>query len=245
MSSTAASISIVEAWKGATEPNRKDVLKGRFVSLEPLSASHNSTLYHNLCQAPDADTTIWDFMKVMPKEKTQESFMNFMQDKTHPNSKAYFYSIIDNLNQESLGFLALDEIHLEYGIVEIGSVLFSKKIQRTSKGTEAIYLILKHCFNSLGFKRIEWRCDNGNERSKIAAKRYGFVFEGVLRKRVVVKGVRLDAAVFAILEDEWERIGKAFEYWLSEENMDSNGRQKERLKVSQTTLFSVGPLSVA
>lgn len=80
-----------------------------------------------------------------------------IQSKIHDNPKMYFYSIIDNLNQESLDYLAVDEVHLQYGVVEIGPIVFSKKIQRTAKRTEAISSTMKHFFNKLGFKRVEWR----------------------------------------------------------------------------------------
>lgn len=227
----------LSSWKGATQPNHKDILKGRFVSLEPLSTSHHQDLYKNLAQSPDSDPVIWRFMPTMPEENP-ESYLEFIKERSE-RSNEYFYTIVDNSSNEALGWLALIAVNAPYGSIEIGHVTYSKKLQRTAKGTEAFYLLAKHCIVDLSFRRVEWKCDAANERSKNAAKRYGFTFEGIFRKHMVIRGINRDTAWFSLLDDEWERVGKAFEDWLSEENMSQDGIQKERLRVSSTLLLGL------
>lgn len=198
--------------------------------VEPLSSSHHSDLGRNLYQAPDSDPEIWKYLPTQPEEETSESFIQLLKRRT-ARLEEFYYSIVDNANSESLGFLGLDEVVVSFGRAEIGPVIFSKKLQRSAKGTEAVYLVMKHCFD-LGFRRVEWHCDDGNERSKNAAKRYGFSFEGVLKKHMFVRGSNRDTALFSLLDDDWPRVRKGFEDWLSEENMSQDGIQKEKLKVS-------------
>jgi RimJ/RimL family protein N-acetyltransferase len=80
--------------------------------------------------------------------------------------------------------------------------------------TEANYLLLRHCFEDLRYRRVEWKCDALNERSRRAAERLGFTFEGIFRQHMIVKGRNRDTAWFSMLDHEWPRIGSAMEHWL-------------------------------
>ena len=55
-------------------------------------------------------------------------------------------------------------------------------IDRTGKllATETIYLLARHLFDELGYRRFEWKCNDENLPSKRAAHRFGFTPEGVL-----------------------------------------------------------------
>jgi RimJ/RimL family protein N-acetyltransferase len=105
------------------------------------------------------------------------------------------------------------------------------ELQRTRESTESIYLMMKHCFDDLGVRRLEWKCDSLNAPSRAAALRFGFTFEGIFHQHVIVKGRNRDTAWFAILDHEWPALKTGFEAWLSPDNFDGSGHQKAKLQL--------------
>ena len=85
--------------------------------------------------------------------------------------------MIDRVSGEVQGILSLMSIVPAQGRIEIGHVTFGAPMQRSPKSTEAIYLLAKESF-ALGYRRLEWKCNNGNARSKYAAERLGSVLKG-------------------------------------------------------------------
>jgi RimJ/RimL family protein N-acetyltransferase len=118
----------------------------------------------------------------------------------------------------------------EHGVIEIGHIWFAPALQHTRRATEAIYLMARHAFDDLGYRRLEWKCDSLNEPSRRAAERFGFVYEGVFRQHMVVKGRNRDTAWFSIVDGEWPTVRAAFEAWLARENFDAEGRQRKSLR---------------
>jgi RimJ/RimL family protein N-acetyltransferase len=125
------------------------------------------------------------------------------------------------------------------GVIEVGHILYSPALQRTPLGTEAQYLLARYAFETLGYRRYEWKCDALNAPSRRAALRYGFVFEGVLRQHMIAKGRNRDTAFFSMLDSEWPARKAAFERWLAPENFDADGQQRTSL----SELNGVQPLS--
>jgi RimJ/RimL family protein N-acetyltransferase len=91
-----------------------------------------------------------------------------------------------------------------------------------------MYLMMRQAFE-LGYRRYEWKCDALNQRSRGAAERLGFVFEGVFRQATVYKGRNRDTAWYSVVDSEWPRLRAAFERWLDSGNFDATGRQRARL----------------
>ena len=89
--------------------------------------------------------------------------------------------------------------------LELGSIWYSPLAQRTHANTEATYLMLQHVFG-LGYQRVEWKCNARNERSRHAALRMGFTFEGIQENHLIVKGCNRDTAWFRILHHEWPTV---------------------------------------
>lgn len=116
-----------------------------------------------------------------------------------------------------------------FGTIEIGHIWFGPELQRTTAATEAIYLLARHAFDDLGYRRLEWKCDALNEPSRHAAERFGFRFEGVFRNHQIVKGRNRDTAWFAITDEDWPAIRAGFETWLVQDNFDAQGTQKRPL----------------
>ena len=94
--------------------------------------------------------------------------------------------------------------------------------------------MMKNVFETLKYRRYEWKCDNLNKKSKNAALRLGFKFEGVFRQAAVVKGRNRDTAWFAIIDKDWKKLKKGFLKYLSSKNFDINFQQFKKLKLKQT-----------
>ncbi|MCO6184964.1 GNAT family N-acetyltransferase [Rhizobium sp. L1K21] len=116
------------------------------------------------------------------------------------------------------------------GVVEVGGVAHGPAMARTPMSTEAHYLMAKHVFEDLGYRRYEWKCHNENAPSKRTAERYGFTFEGVFRQHAISRGKNRDTAWFSMIDTEWPLLAAAFETWLSPQNFDSEGRQQKKLE---------------
>jgi RimJ/RimL family protein N-acetyltransferase len=116
------------------------------------------------------------------------------------------------------------------GSIEVGHLAYSPALQRHPAATEAMYLMMRHVFDELGYRRYEWKCDDRNQASRRAALRLGFRFEGIFRQHMVIKGRNRDTAWYAILDSEWPALRAAFERWLDPANFDAAGRQRARLE---------------
>ena len=209
-------------WKGVPAPT-VTVIEGRFIRLEKLDPARHGDDLFNALQGPGADPTLWDYLPYgpFPERAAFDAWLNNHASHSDP----YFFSVIDKASGDVQGILSLMSIVPEQGRIEIGHVTFGAPMQRSPKSTEAVYLLAKHSFE-LGNRRLEWKCNNANARSKNAAERLGFSFEGVFRQHTVVKGRNRDTAWYSILDGEWPTIGAGFERWLSDANQTGSGQLK-------------------
>jgi RimJ/RimL family protein N-acetyltransferase len=140
-----------------------------------------------------------------------------------------FFAIVDNASGDAVGYAALMRIDTKNRVIEVGGIMYSPRLQRTPGGTEAMYLLARYVFDDLGYRRYEWKCNALNAPSRGAALRYGFIFEGIFRQHMIVKGRNRDTAWFSMLDSEWPARKQAFEQWLRPANFDEDGIQKSRL----------------
>jgi RimJ/RimL family protein N-acetyltransferase len=140
----------------------------------------------------------------------------------------YSYAVVDRSGQ-SVGIATLMEIRPAMRVIEVGHIVYSPAVQRTPLGTEAQYLLARYVFETLGYRRYEWKCNALNAPSRRAALRYGFVFEGILRQQMIAKGRNRDTAYYSMLDSEWPARKIAFERWLAPANFDAVGKQKVSL----------------
>jgi len=217
------------AWTPARAPQPRP-LQGRYVRLEPLDPVRNGADLWQALQAEDrADPNLWHFLPYGPFAD-QAVFLAWLTTQAQGRDPL-FYAVIDPHEGRALGQLSLMSIVLEHGSIEIGHVAFGGRMQRTPLATEAVYLLMQEAF-ALGNRRLEWKCDNANTRSKRAAERLGFSYEGLFRQHRVVKGRNRDTAWFSLLDHEWPRVDAGFQRWLAAENFDAEGRQRNALAVA-------------
>lgn len=215
----------LSSWQPRPTPDQR-VLQGRFVRLEALAvARHGDDLWRAL-QGPDP--ALWDYLPYGPfSERSQfDAWLTNNTERRDP----LFYAVIDQASSRALGVFSYLNIVAQDGCIEIGHVAFGAPMQRTAGATEAIYLLARHAFDDLGYRRLEWKCDAANTRSMRAAERFGFVHEGLFRQHRVNKGKNRDTAWFSIIDNEWPRCRDAFQRWLATENFDQQGQQRQRLQ---------------
>lgn len=134
------------------------------------------------------------------------------------------YAIADS-HGRATGIAALMEIRPTMRVIEVGHIVYSPTLQRTPLATEAQYLLARYVFETLGYRRYEWKCDALNAASRRAALRYGFTFEGIFRQHMIAKGRNRDTAWLAMLDGEWPARRANFERWLAPVNFSADGRQ--------------------
>ena len=143
----------------------------------------------------------------------------------------WFYAFVRRDTGKAVGMGSFMRNDAANGVIEIGHIWMSPELQQTREATEAIYLMMRHCFDDLGVRRLEWKCDSLNAPSRKAADRFGFTFEGIFRQHYIIKGRNRDTAWFSMLDTEWPKAKKAFESWLKDDNFDAGGQQKAKLRV--------------
>lgn len=140
-----------------------------------------------------------------------------------------YYAVVDTRDGRAAGKAAYARIDPANGCIEVGGICYAPRLQRTAAATEAMYLMARHVFEDLGYRRYEWKCDSLNAPSRAAAARLGFRYEGLFRQAIVYKGRSRDTAWFSIIDKDWSRLKPAFEAWLAPNNFDAEGRQKTAL----------------
>jgi RimJ/RimL family protein N-acetyltransferase len=136
-----------------------------------------------------------------------------------------FFAIVDRATGKAVGVASYLRIDPANGCIEVGHLAYSPLLQRKPAASEAMYLMMEQAF-TLGYRRYEWKCNSLNAPSRRAALRYGFVYEGTLRQRMIAKGHNRDDAYFSMLDSEWPARKAAFERWLAPENFDTTGGQR-------------------
>lgn len=215
----------VPDWKGVERPTRA-VLGGRLTRVEPLNAGrHAAQLF--AADHDDREARTWTYLPYGPFEDFDEyqAWVDSMAHKDDPQ----FYAICDAATGKAIGVASYLRIEPAVGVIEVGHIHFSPRLSGTTMATEAMYLMMRHVFDDLGYRRYEWKCDALNAPSRRAAERLGFTFEGIFRQATLYRGRNRDTAWFSILDSEWPAQKAAFEAFLAPENFDADGRQKSSL----------------
>jgi RimJ/RimL family protein N-acetyltransferase len=172
------------------------------------------------------ESAIWTYLPYGPYSDVAELRSALEEEAASDDPR--FYAV--EVEGRALGIVSYLRITPEHRVIEIGHIWFGTPLQRTAAATEAIYLLARHVFDDLGWRRLEWKTNAENAASRRAAERFGFTFEGVFRKHQIVKGRNRDTAWFSIVDDEWPAIRAGFEAWLAPSNFDADGCQLRTLE---------------
>jgi RimJ/RimL family protein N-acetyltransferase len=171
-------------------------LIGQRVTLTPL---HGATQAADLYRATHGEEgeDLWRYLPdgPFPDQASLDAFF----EKMKCSEDRVFLAILDNASGRALGWAAYLRIALVHRSIEVGYILYSPRLRRTVGATEAMYLMARHAFEDLGYRRYEWKCNALNEASKHAALRLGFRYEGVFRQHMIVKGRNRDTSVSPFL----------------------------------------------
>jgi len=200
--------------------------EGILCRLEPLDVKrHADDLYQAYRSAPDDRD--WTYLSVGPFRDIQD-YRRHADEAAH-SADSKHYAVIETATGKAIGTLALMRIDTNNGTIEVGSVMFSPLLKRSSTSTEAQFLLMKYVFEELRYRRYEWKCDRLNAPSRQAAERLGFRFEGIFRQVTIYKGRTRDTAWYSIIDKEWPSLKNSFLAWLSAANFDGNGKQLKSL----------------
>lgn len=209
----------------ARRPARTTLL-GRLVTVTPLDpVAHTDDLYEGT-HGPDAER-LWLYLAEGPFPD-RASFRAFLEQRAASDDPLSF-AIVDNKTGKAVGHASYMRIVPEHRVIEVGHIFYTHALRRSAGGTEAMYLMARHVFEDLGYRRYEWKCNALNQASRRAALRLGFTFEGIFRQHMIQKGRSRDTAWFSMLDSEWPARKRALEEWLSPDNFDAAGRQLTRL----------------
>ncbi len=212
-------------WTPAQRPARARLL-GSHVLVRPIDPADAEALFA-VSHRPDGDPEIWTYLSGGPYESAEQ--MRRALTAAAGSEDPLYFTLVPVSGASPLGVATYMRITPEHGVIEIGNIWFGRSLKRTIAATEAIYLLARHAFEELGYRRLEWKCNALNAASRQAAERFGFTFEGVFRKHMIVSGRNRDTAWYAITHDEWPAIRAGFDAWLDDANFDAQANQKRSL----------------
>ncbi|WP_436937420.1 GNAT family N-acetyltransferase [Staphylococcus xylosus] len=217
---------IVDAFQVPIFPNALSI-EGRYCRLEKLKPKHGEGLYAHFGTVEDLPN--WTYL---PDEQPQdlEAFQVYLNKKVETKDP-YFFAIIDKQTEQAVGIIALLRIDQSNGSIEVGHIHYANILKRTRIATEVQFLLARYVFETLGYRRYEWKCDALNKPSIKAAKRLGFKYEGVFRNHKVYKARNRDTCWLSIIDREWPIYKQQYEKWLDEKNFDELGNQIHRLSI--------------
>ena len=201
-------------------------MAGRFCTVEKLDpARHGAALA--TAMAADTDGRTWTYLPIEPPpdQAAYRAWLGTIADKPDP----MYHAIVDRRDGMAAGIAAYLRIERAHGTIEVGSINFAPRLQRTPAATEAMFLMMRRAFDELGYRRYEWKCDSLNAPSRAAAERLGFTYEGLFRQAWVYKGRNRDTAWFSITDTEWPGVRAGFERWLDPANFAPDGTQRRGL----------------
>ncbi|MFM7677513.1 MAG: GNAT family N-acetyltransferase [Roseiflexaceae bacterium] len=182
--------------------------RGHFVTVRPLDAMNDGIALYGAGHRTPAHLYTWQYLPYGPFADVAalQVWLADRQNQTDP----LFHTVCEAQSGRPVGIITIMSIVSEFGRAELGHIWYDVDIQRTSLTTEATYLLLTYLFDQLHYRRVEWKCDAHNIRSRNAALRLGFSYEGTFRKHMLVKGQNRDTAWFSMLDNEWPQRKSRF-----------------------------------
>ncbi len=215
----------VAGWSPRPRPPRT-AIEGRFCTVEPLDPErHAAQLF--AAYAEDREGRMWTYLPRGPYASPDE-YRSFAETACRADDPLV-HTILDNNSGEAVGTASYMRIEPSVGVIEIGSITYSPRLQRRPAATEAMYLMMRRVFDELGYRRYEWKCDSLNQPSRDAAARLGFRYEGLFRQASITRGGNRDTTWFSVIDSEWPALRTAFERWLDPANFATDGTQRHSL----------------
>jgi RimJ/RimL family protein N-acetyltransferase len=202
-------------------------LVGKDVTLEPQDASMHAQELYDASHGSEEALKIWDYLTYGPWEDVSAYTATLRAQSA--SFEPIFFTIRSNETGRACGQASFLDINAETGVIEIGHIWFGPELQRTRGATEALFLMLCNAMDNQKNRRMEWRCNAMNSKSRSAARRLGFRFEGIFYNHMIFKGKNRDTSWYSILDDEWPEVREKIAVWLEPENFDAEGLPRTSL----------------
>jgi len=201
-------------------------MEGRYCRVEPVDPGRDAVDLYAAYQL-DKEGRNWTYLPHGPYSRF-EDYLKYLE-RAAASDDPFVHCVIERSSGRAVGVASYMRIDAAAGVIEVGGINYSPLLQRTPAATEAMYMMMRRVFDELGYRRYEWKCDALNARSRAAATRLGFQYEGLFRQATVYKGRNRDTCWFSILDREWPALKQAFERWLDPANFDAAGQQRQNL----------------
>ena len=186
--------------------------EGKFITLSPVNPETDVSDLYACSHGSDETEQIWTYMSYGPFDS--EHSMQIWLEQGAKSEDPLFFTVHHLESKQRVGMVSFLNIASDMRRLELGHIWYSPDFQRSNVNTEAIYLMLCEAFDRLKYRRVEWKCDALNERSRTAALRLGFKFEGIFRQHIIIKDRNRDTAWYSMLDSEWTAIKENMEMWL-------------------------------
>ena len=180
---------------------------GKFVTIRPVDVECDAPQLYEAGHKTSAHLYTWQYLPYGPFEDLG-AFRTWLKQQ-QLSSDPLFHTVVDNGTGRAVGIISIMSIVAQHGRAELGHIWYDVDVQRSAVTAETAHLLLSYLFDTLGYRRVEWKCDNRNMRSKAAALRLGFRFEGLFRNHLIVKQQNRDTAWFALIESDWTTVREA------------------------------------
>lgn len=192
---------------------------GRHVQLTPLCADEDAAELYQAGHETAEARALWRHLPYGPFANAAE-FHDWLRS-GQSSADPLFFTVTQRPTEQRVGMISILRLTPAHGVAELGHIWYCLAAQRTPVNTESVFLLLRHLFDDLGYRRVEWKCNAENVRSRAAALRLGFQFEGLFHQHMVVKDRNRDTAWFAMLDTDWPTRKANFERWLADEGRTS------------------------
>ncbi len=186
-----------------TAADLRRTFSGQLVRVEPLAPEHEAGL---IDAAGDPEMFAW-----MPVDmaSSRDALREWLAASLAAGAEgsAVPFAIVAAGSGRVLGSTRFLELRFEHLRAEIGWTWLARDAWGTGINVETKLLLLEHAFERVGLRRVEFKTDARNERSRGALLALGTTFEGVLRKHMVVRdGGERDSAYYSVIDSEWPAL---------------------------------------
>lgn len=191
---------------------RQTNYEGEFIILSPVNPQADADELYECAHGSALKEQMWTYMSYGPFDSVH-SMRRWLEDRAE-SKDPLFFTVHHRKSRRRVGMVSFLNIATDMRRLELGHIWYAPDIQRSNVNTEAVYLMLCETFDRLKSRRVEWKCDSLNERSRLAARRLGFQFEGIFRQHMIVKGRNRDTAWYSMLDTEWTGVKQNIKMWL-------------------------------
>lgn len=201
------------AARAGVAPARDKSYCGRYVTLKPVEPEDDVAELYEGSHGSEDKRRVWTYMSNGPFSDAGAmlQWLNNCQASVDP---LFLTVYAREPKRRRVGMVSFLNIVPDMRRLELGHIWYSPSEQRTKVNTESVYLMLCAAFDTHAYRRVEWKCDALNARSRAAARRLGFSFEGIFKKHLVVKQRNRDTAWYAIVDSDWPLVKQNMEQWL-------------------------------